>query len=154
MGFPTVAGAASGDRNPCLIEIREEVSGVRLFELELTAQQLLDLLARRGVTPEVTFAYPHPERAGHEQIRWTESFPAGDETGAVAFRNALVSRGWHCGDIGRTNSQEHKFIVTGRRWDGVQPGTWCREHRYLAHSADPGCVICANAHLRENGGTK
>lgn len=144
MGFPSVMSPASGDRNPCRIEISEETSGCRIFEFELDGQQLLDLLARRQVTPTVTWAHPHPERMGHEQIRWTEHFSSSEESDALAFRAALNASGWYAGDgpLTRSNSQAAKFTVTGRRWDGVQPGTYCREHRHLVLAGHV-CGACA-----------
>jgi len=142
MGFPTVMEPGLNERNPCRIEINEETAGIRLLELELTGDQLLALLARRRVQPTVTFAHPHPERAGHPQTRWTETFPSNAEAEALAFRDWLKGHGWSTGDPSRSNSHAHKFTVTGRRWDGERAGSLCISCRSPLPFGE-GCQPCA-----------
>jgi hypothetical protein len=134
------------------LRVYDETSSTQLFEFVLTGEQLLNLMAARQIRPEVKRMSDRLDVVGHEMTLWTEGFP--EEPEALAFRISLQAAGWSVGSLplSRTNSVERKFIVTGRRWDGQVAGTYCREHRRTIPAGHV-CYGCANAHLRENGGT-
>lgn len=148
----------SNDGSPLTARLRihDETAGIQVFEFEFEAGQLVELLAGGFSRPNLNQMTKIPDAIGHEQTRWTEHFPHDAEAEALAFRRSLDAQGWTVGTgtLPRSNSLAAKFTVTGRRWDGGEPGTYCRAHRRLILHAHH-CYECAVGPLRdERGGTR
>jgi hypothetical protein len=113
-------------RAPAVLRLEDEVSGQQLFELELNAEQLHDLLASRTVRPHVRHYTRRPEVMGHPETMWMISSPTHDE--AVEQRERLIDLGWTVTEPRRQRGHvSYVYQVTGRRWDGEPAGTMCKK---------------------------
>jgi hypothetical protein len=122
LGFPI--SNAEPERGARL-EVIDEMSGLMMISVTLTATQLLEMMAGQHTRAHAEVFVPHPERLG-KQMENTNTLITGggissDEADAAAEATAAGYRdqGWEFVSISRTNTGGRNVIA--RRWVTPEP---------------------------------